>query len=186
MAADWLIRNRREKEEAASVMLKQLKIQPGWTICDLGVGNGYHAIPMALMAGEDGKVIGVDIQPEMLKMLRDRAEAAGVGKRIIPVRGEIHDPRLEPNSLDLCLMVDVYHEFSHPEHMLAAIRKALKPKGRVVLVEFREEDESVDQKIEHKMSKKQILKELVANGFKLVEGVDKGCLAAHDVFEKER
>jgi ubiquinone/menaquinone biosynthesis C-methylase UbiE len=122
--------------------------------------------------GENGKVVAVDIQREMLGLLKDRA-AAEKFDNIEPVLGTVVDPRLAPNSIDLVLMVDVYHEFSHPAEMLRAIRQSLKPTGRVALVEFRAEDESVPIKPLHKMSKAQILQEFPPNGFRLAEQFDK-------------
>jgi len=170
--AEWLIRDRREREERCSLMLANLGVKPGMTICDMGCGNGFHSLPMAKMTGENGMVIGVDVQPEMLGFLRERMEHQGV-ENIIPILGSYHNPRLPSNSIDLLLMVDVYHEFSHPEQMLAAIRKSLKADGLVVLVEYREEDKNVPIKPLHKMSKAQVSKELEANGFKLAKEFDK-------------
>jgi ubiquinone/menaquinone biosynthesis C-methylase UbiE len=164
--AGWLLRARREREENAERMIAELKLKPGMVVCDMGSGNGYHALKMAELVGEEGKIIAVDIQPEMLHMLRGRAKDAGLGN-IETVQGRIHDPKLKPSSVDLILLVDVYHEFSHPEHMLAAMRQALKPGGQAVFVEFRGEDDWVPIKPEHKMTKAQVLKEVVPNGFKL-------------------
>ena len=127
---------------------------------------------MAQLVGEKGRVLAVDIQREMLGLLKDRAAAERV-TNIETVLGTVVDPKLPANSVDLVLLVDVYHEFSHPEQMLAAIRRSLKPKGRVALVEFRAEDPTVPIKPLHKMSKAQILKEFPPNGFKLVEEFDK-------------
>jgi len=169
--ASWLIRNRREREEGTDRMREALKLKDGMVVCDLGSGNGYHTLPMAQAVAPGGKVYAVDIQPEMLDMLKERAELLEV-RNIVTVVGQVHDPRLPKASCDLIVMVDVYHEFSHPEPMLAAIRRSLKPDGRVVLVEFRAEDDEVPIKPEHKMSKEQILKELKANGFKLSETFD--------------
>ncbi|MGE3641090.1 MAG: class I SAM-dependent methyltransferase, partial [Pirellulales bacterium] len=112
------------------------------------------------------------IQREMLGLLKDRAAADNLNN-IELVLGTVVDPQLKPNSVDLVLMVDVYHEFSHPEQMLKSIRASLKPSGRVALVEFRAEDRNVPIKKLHKMSKQQILKEFEPNGFKLVEEFDK-------------
>lgn len=167
----WLIRNKREREEASTLMREKLELKPGMTVCDLGCGNGYHTLPMAQAVAPNGKIYGSDVQPEMLKMLEDRAKAAGV-TNIIPVLGLYHDARLPENTFDLILLVDVYHEFSHPVQMLAGIRKALKPDGQVVFVEFRSEDDSVPIKPEHKMSKAQLTKELQANDFKLTREFD--------------
>lgn len=179
--AGWLLRKTREREESAEEMLEELHLKPGMQVCDLGCGNGYHALRMAKEvagvpegAGPDakpGQVIGVDVQPKMLEFLLERAAEEEV-ENIVPVLGEYHDPNLKTNSVDLILIVDAYHEFSHPELMLASMRAALTPKGAVVLVEFREEDKSVPIKPEHKMSKKQVNKELAANGFKLSREYD--------------
>jgi ubiquinone/menaquinone biosynthesis C-methylase UbiE len=166
VGADWLIRSERESEEDPKQMLGQLGLQPGMVVCDMGCGNGYYALPMAEMVGKDGKILAVDIQPEMLQLLSRRSATQGL-ENIDMILGTIKDPKLPEAGVDLVLMVDVYHEFSHPEEMLAAIRKSLKPSGRIALVEFREEDPSVPIKPEHKMSKKQIIKEYTANGFKL-------------------
>ena len=171
LAAPWLIRTRREREESATEMREQLRLRPGMVVCDMGAGNGYHAIPMAQKVGPDGRVVAVEVQREMLEMLSESAKANEVDN-IDLLLGEYHDPHLEPESIDLLVMVDVYHEFSHPEHMLAGIRQAMKPDGQVVLVEFRAEDETVPIRPEHKMSKEQVILELTANGFKKVRSYD--------------
>lgn len=170
--AEWLMRASREKDENAAAMLQALDVQPGWTVCDLGCGNGYHTLPLAQLVGPKGSVYAVDIQAEMLDLLAKRTEAAGI-TNVERIVGAAADPHLPGGSCDLILLVDVYHELSYPEHILAAIRRALKPKGRLVLVEFREEDPDVPIKPLHKMSKAQILRELQPNGFVLVEEFDK-------------
>ena len=169
--APWLTRDSRDREEDCNTLLKALKLQPGMTICDMGCGNGFYTLRVAKQIGPTGKVLAVDIQPEMLTLLRERAAAEKV-QNVQPILGSVIDPELPEASCDLILCVDVYHEFSHPEHMLKAMRTALKPDGKLVLVEFRMEDHRVPIKIEHKMSKEQILKELPPNGFKLVEQFD--------------
>jgi len=168
--APWLVRESREREEECSTLLKALKLEPNDVVCDLGCGNGFYALPIAKLVPQ-GKVIGVDIQPEMLQMLRERARVAKL-TNIEPVLGTLADPKLPSDKVDLVLCVDAYHEFSHPEEMLRHIRQSLSKKGRLVLVEFREEDPLVPIKPLHKMSKRQILKELIPNGFKLVEQFD--------------
>ncbi len=170
--APWLARQEREIEERCSLLLANLELRQGMTVCDLGCGNGFHSLPVARMIGKKGHVFAVDIQPEMLNLLRENAESEGIDN-ITPILGSVHDPRLPDDSIDLILLVDVYHEFSHPEHMLARMRTALKPDGRIALVEFRTEDDSVPIKPEHKMSKEQILKEFPPNGFKLLAEFDK-------------
>lgn len=169
--AEWLMRRVREAEEGPSQMREQLHVKPGMVVCDMGCGNGYHTLPLAEMVGEKGKVYAVDVQPEMIEMLKQNIESKGL-KNIVPINSLYHDPKLPPNTCDMILLVDVYHEFSHPVQMLAGMRAALKPDGQLVLVEFRAEDDSVPIKPEHKMSKAQINKEMNANGFKLVREYD--------------
>jgi ubiquinone/menaquinone biosynthesis C-methylase UbiE len=170
--APWLIRESRQREEDCETLLRVLEIVPGDVVCDMGCGNGFYSLKIAPLVGERGKVIAVDIQREMLELLKERAAAEKIDN-IETVLGTVVDPKLQENSIDLMLLVDVYHEFSHPEQMLAAIRKSLKPQGRVALVEFRAEDPAVPIKPLHKMSKEQIMKEFPPNGFKLVDEFDK-------------
>jgi SAM-dependent methyltransferase len=170
--APWLVRESREREEECSTMLKQLGIKPGQTICDMGCGNGFYTLKLAELVGETGQVLAVDIQPEMLRLLDEQNKEAR-RTNIKPILGTIVDPKLPDGRVDLILCVDVYHEFSHPQQMLAAMRKALAPDGRLVLVEFRAEDPNVPIKPLHKMSKEQVEKELTANGFKLAESFDR-------------
>ena len=172
LGAEWRIRETREREDACQKLLEILKVAPGMTVCDMGCGNGFYSLQLAEAVGKNGKVLAVDIQPEMLSLLSKRARAAGVAN-VEPILGTLIDPKLPDESCDLILLVDVYHEFSHPEHMLKAMQKALKPDGRLVLVEFRLEDPQVPIKLLHKMSKKQILKELPPNGYKLVDEYEK-------------
>lgn len=181
--AEWLMRQNREQEENAALMLKELRILPGWTICDLGCGNGYHALTMALTTGEKGTILAVDIQQQMLDMLAARAGSRGL-KNIKPILGEYHDPKLPPASCDLILLVDVYHEFSHPGHQLKAMHAALKPDGQVALVEFRAEDNEVPIKPEHKMTKAQIRKEWLPMGFEIAREFD-GLPWQHLIFFKK-
>jgi ubiquinone/menaquinone biosynthesis C-methylase UbiE len=162
----WLNRPERVDDEKPDEMLAQLGLKPGMVACDMGSGDGYYTFRMAPMVGPTGRVIAVDIQPEMLQALSRRMEETKVDN-IDTVLGELWDPKLEKASVDLVLMVDVYHEFSHPIHMLAAIREALKPNGVIALVEFRAEDPTVPIRPEHKMTKAQAIKEFEANGFQL-------------------
>lgn len=186
----WLNRPERIQEENPEEMLAQLGIQPGMVVCDMGCGDGYYTIELAKRVGPAGKVYAVDIQPEMLQELSRRCEQNNL-KNVDMILGLPHDPKLPGSSkqpsdpketsspketegtLDLILMVDVYHEFSNPVEMLSAMRRSLKKDGVIALVEFRGEDPQVPIKPEHKMTKKQILKEYEANGFRLVKQYDR-------------
>ncbi len=169
--ADWLMRGEREQEERCSLLLTNLGLRPAITVCDMGCGNGFYALQIAQLIGDRGRVLAVDVQPEMLELLRNRMEREGINN-VTPILGSYHDPRLPDASCDLILLVDVYHEFNYPEQMLAAMHRALKPDGRLALVEFRAEDPDVPIKPEHKMTKAQILKEYEPNGFRLVSQFD--------------
>jgi 2-polyprenyl-3-methyl-5-hydroxy-6-metoxy-1,4-benzoquinol methylase len=170
--AEWLIRDVREREERCSLMLANLGVKPGSTICDMGCGNGFYTLQLAKMTGNKGHIYAVDIQPEMLKMLNERADAQKISN-ITPVLGTFSDPRLPRGEIDLMLLVDVYHEFSHPAEMLAEMKESLAPQGRIVFVEYRAEDPQVPIKPEHKMTRDQVLKELLHNGFELDHEFDK-------------
>jgi len=158
-AADWLERPERDPEEHTQRLVEQLKLKPGDVVADIGCGTGYFARRMAKRILPGGKVLGVDIQPEMLQLLTNKMAEAGV-TNVVAVLGTVSDPKLPANSVDLALMVDVYHEFDHPWEMMQGITRALKPGGRVVFVEFRKEDPTVPIKEVHKMSEAQVKKEM--------------------------
>ena len=166
--ADWLERPERETEERTDLLLPALKLKPGDVVADIGCGTGYFSWRMAKLVGDKGLVYGVDIQPEMLDLLAKQMEKRSV-KNVKGVLGTITDPKLPANSVDLVIMVDVYHEFDHPHEMMANIVNALKPGGRVVFVEYRAEDPEVPIKRLHKMSESQVRKEAEAHALKWVE-----------------
>ncbi len=169
--ADWLVRAERRTEERPDMVMTQLRLKDGMQVCDMGCGNGYYTMRMARAVGKQGRVYAVDIQPEMLQMLRANIDRAKL-ENIEPILGDLHDPHLPKGKLDLVLMVDVYHEFSHPDFMLKAIAESLAPDGQIALLEFKEEDANVPIKPLHKMSKLQILKEYEANGFEVARQYD--------------
>ena len=171
LGAEWLLRQEREREEATTVLMRELQLKPGMVVCDMGSGNGYHSLKMAEVVGDTGKVYAVDIQPDMLRLLKARARAAELAN-IETIENKLHDPMLPGNTFDLILLADVYHEFSHPEQMLQGMLNGLKKDGVIALVEFRLEDPEVPIKLLHKMSKEQILKEYLPNGYKLVREYD--------------
>jgi ubiquinone/menaquinone biosynthesis C-methylase UbiE len=168
---DWLFRETRINEEEPESMLDALAISPGATVADVGAGAGYHSVRLARRVGPKGTVLASDVQPEMLRMLENNARSAGV-TNIKPVRATQADPRLPENAVDLILMVDVYHECSRPDVTLRGLRKALKPHGRLVLVEFRGEDDDVPIKPEHKMTLAQVRREVEPEGYVFKESLE--------------
>lgn len=160
--ADWLERPEREAEEAPQEVITALALQPGQVVADIGAGSGYFTWRLARAVGPTGRVYAVDIQPEMLDRLRANLANRGVSNVVLVLGGE-QDPGLSRASVDLALMVDVYHEFAWPHEMLTAICTALKPGGRVALVEYRAEDPAVPIKPLHKMSEAQIRREATAH-----------------------
>jgi len=169
--AGWLTRDERIAEEDPDALHRELGLSPGQTACDIGAGNGYHTERLARAVAPGGKVLAVDIQPEMLALLDVRMREAGVDN-VQPVLARPGDPGLGAGVCDLELLVDVYHELAEPEPMIAALRRALTPNGRVAIVEFRGEDPEVPIKPEHKMTRAQVLRELEPRGFRLVASYD--------------
>lgn len=162
--AGWLEREERESEERVSVAVRALEVNPGDVVADVGAGTGYYTMRLADRVGPKGKVYATDIQPEMLNMLHGRVERANVAN-VELVLGLPDDPKLPASTLDMILMVDVYHELSEPQVMLRRLKTALKPTGRLVLVEFRKEDPKVPIRLEHKMTVAEARAELEAEGF---------------------
>jgi SAM-dependent methyltransferase len=169
--ADWLFRPEREQEERPDAMLDALKLKPGDTVADVGAGAGYTSIRLSKRVGPTGKVLATDLQPQMLQMLATNAKAAGV-RNVQPIRCTPDDPKLPAAKVDLVLMVDVYHECSQPKATLQGLRAALKPGGRLVLVEFRGEDPYVPIKPEHKMTLAQVRREIEPEGFTFKDSLE--------------
>jgi precorrin-6B methylase 2 len=158
-AASWLERTEREEEERTTLMVKSLKLKPGMTVADIGAGSGRISLMMAEHVGAEGKVLAVDIQQEMLNLIKKKVAKRKV-KNVKLVKSEEKSPKLDEESVDLALMVDVYHEFAFPYEMMQELSKAIKPGGRVVFVEFRMEDPDVPIKLVHKMTEAQVKKEM--------------------------
>jgi SAM-dependent methyltransferase len=169
--ADWLQRGEREMEENPEGALDAVGIKPGMTVADVGAGVGYITLRMAKRVGPSGKVYANDIQPEMLTELQNNAARAKFSN-IRTVLGTGTDARLPAGQMDLILLVDVYHEFSQPPKMLQSLREALKPDGRLVLLEYRKEDPSIPIRPEHKMSVQEVKIELEAEGFHLGQVIE--------------
>jgi SAM-dependent methyltransferase len=165
-AIGWLERNEREREEAPSKAIEALELAPDAVIADLGAGSGYYAFRLAPKVPH-GQVVAVDIQPEMIDFLAKRAKDTGV-TNVTPHLGKVDDLTLPTASLDAALMVDAYHEFSHPAEMLASLFDALKPGGTIYLLEFRGEDDRVPIKPLHKITEAQARLELETAGFRFI------------------
>ena len=158
-AAEWLERPERAEEEKTELLVTLLKLKPGEAVADIGAGTGYFSRRLARQVGTNGTIYAVEIQQEMLDILTNKMAEIGI-HNVKPILGTITDPKLPANSLDLILIVDVYHEFDHPYEMAAAMSRALKPGGRMVFVEYRAEDPTVPIKLLHKMSETQVKKEM--------------------------
>jgi SAM-dependent methyltransferase len=167
--APWLDRPERDQEERPDLVLQALQLKPGDLVADVGCGTGYFSWRMAQAVAPGGVVYGEEIQPEMLDLLAGNMRAHQV-TNVVGVLGSISDPKL-PQPVDLVLLVDVYHEFSEPAEMMAAICRSLKPGGRVVFVEYRGEDPTVPIKPLHKMTEAQVKKEMTAQPLDYVETV---------------
>jgi ubiquinone/menaquinone biosynthesis C-methylase UbiE len=170
LGAGWLERSEREREERTDLLVKNLDLKPNEIVADIGAGSGYFTFRMAKLVPE-GKAFAVDISKQMLTIVKGR-----IGKfkteNVIPVLSTITDVKLPENSVDCVLIVDAYHEFSHPREMALSILKALKPGGRLVLIEYRLEDPKVPIKRLHKMTQAQSQKEMKAIGFEWKETRD--------------
>jgi ubiquinone/menaquinone biosynthesis C-methylase UbiE len=164
--APWLDRGEREAEEAPEKALDEIGIRPGMAIADVGAGTGYFSLKMARRVGPGGKVYANDVQAEMLEKLRANAQREKL-TNVETVLGSEADPKLPAGKMDIVLLVDVYHEFSQPQEMLQHIRAALKPDGRLILLEYRKEDPAIPIRPEHKMSVTEVKAEVEAEGYKL-------------------
>jgi len=170
--ASWLEREGREEEQRPAEIFRAMQLKDGDVVADLGCGSGWFARRMARIVAPRGRVYAVDIQPEMLDILRDlvtKKEAAAIER----VLGTSTDPKLPEGALDWILLVDVYHEFQQPKPMLDAIKRSLKPTGKIALVEYRlEGDSAAHIRPEHRMSIEQVMGEWLPAGFRLVRRID--------------
>ena len=162
--AGWLARPEREDEEAPARALDLLDLKPGMVVADIGAGSGYYASRMAKRVGPAGHVYATDIQPGMIAILERRIKAERLSN-MSTVLGAVDDPKLAPNSIDLAIMVDVYHELQEPQVFLQRLKPAFKPGGRLVLLEFRKEDLRIPILEAHKMSVAEVKQEMDAEGY---------------------
>lgn len=165
--ASWLERSGRQEEEGTDLLINALNLQPDDVVADIGAGSGYFTFRLSPRVPQ-GKVLAVDIQPEMLEMIQRKQQDEG-GNNVQTILGTVDNPQLPADSVDWVLLVDAYHEFSHPYEMMRGVADALAPGGRVALVEYREEDPSVMIKPRHKMTEAQAVKEMKAVGLELLE-----------------
>jgi ubiquinone/menaquinone biosynthesis C-methylase UbiE len=166
----WLERPEREKEERVTLLLKNMDLKPGMAVADIGAGSGYHAVRMSKMVG-DGKIYAVDVEPKMIDYLNKKIKDEGY-KNIKTILGKEQSVNLPPESIDIMLLVDVYHELSFPYEMARSMMEALKPGGKLYLVEYKAEDITVPIKEVHKMTQKQAVKEIRAGGFIFVKNME--------------
>jgi SAM-dependent methyltransferase len=161
---DWLDRSSREREEEPERALDLIGITPGSVVADVGAGSGYMTSRIASRVGPTGKVYANDLQPAMLRTIMDKLRQQPVSN-VDVVQGTEYDARLPDGAMDLVLLVDVYHEFRHPQEMLRSIRRSLKPDARLVLVEYRKEDPRIPIAFTHRMSVAEARTEVEAEGF---------------------
>lgn len=169
--AGWLERAEREEEEAPSRAIDALELKPGMVVADIGAGSGYYTSRIARRVGPAGRVYATDIQPGMIELLNRRITSEGL-TNVTTILGAMEDPRLPPRSVDLAIMVDVYHELQQPQLFLQRLKEAFKPGGRLVLLEFRKEDPKIPILEVHKMSVAEVKAELEAEGFALERVID--------------
>ena len=169
--AAWLDRDQREAEEAPSRAIAALGIRQGAVVADVGAGSGYYTVRLARAVGGTGRVVATDLQPGMLALIRQKVESARLAN-VTLVQGRSDDPNLPAATFDLILMVDVYHELAAPQVFVRRLKEALKPDGRLVLLEYRLEDPRVPIREVHKMSVEQVRQELGADGFRIERVID--------------
>jgi SAM-dependent methyltransferase len=170
--ADWLVRPERETEENVDLALDLIGIQPGQAVAEVGAGVGYVVLKMSKRVGTTGRVFANDIQQPMLSRLKETTTRLGI-RNVVLILGDVDDPKLPADRMDLVILVDVYHEFSQPQKMLRGIRSALKADGRLVLLEYRKEDPSIPILPDHKMSVPEVKAEVEPEGFRLAETIEK-------------
>jgi precorrin-6B methylase 2 len=183
MGMSWLERSTRPQEENTELAIKNLPIDKKSVVADIGAGSGYYTFRIAKKVPE-GKVYAVEIQDPAIKYLEDRSKELGFDN-VVTIKGTEKSPMLPENSIDLAIMVDVYHELEYPHEVLQNIKKSLKPDGKLLLIEYRGEDPKVAIKRLHKMTVEQVTKELSANGFTLIQNGQFMKIQHFLVFEKE-
>lgn len=167
LGAGWLERPKREQEERTDLLVKNMNLKETDCVADIGAGSGYFSFRISPLVPE-GKVFAVDISPQMLGIMRAKKHKGGFDN-VITVQSTIENTALEKDSIDCALIVDAYHEFSHPREMSLSIFNSLKKNGQLILIEYRKEDPNVPIKLLHKMTEKQAIKEISSVGFKWIK-----------------
>ena len=165
--ADWLERNNRNQEENTELAINKMPLKSNSVVADIGAGTGYYTFRIAAKVPQ-GKVFAVDVQHEFITYLNQKKKELNA-QNVQVVKGTETSPGLPQNTIDLAFMVDVYHELLYPHEVLQSLRKALKPGGKLLLLEYRAEDPAIAIKELHKMTVAQVNKEMAANGFKLID-----------------
>ncbi|MDB4919249.1 methyltransferase domain-containing protein [Mucilaginibacter sp.] len=181
--AGWLERNTRQKEENTDLAISKLPINKNSVVADIGAGTGYYTFRIAQKVSQ-GSIYAVEIQDDAIKYLNARSKKLNQNN-VVVIKGSEQTPNLPDNTVDLAIMVDVYHELLYPHEMLQAIRRSLKPKGRLLLLEYRAEDPKIKIRQLHKMSVMQANKELKANGFHIVQDGEFMPIQHFLVYEKD-
>jgi ubiquinone/menaquinone biosynthesis C-methylase UbiE len=163
----WLDRADREAKQRPDHVLDVIGVRAGQTVADVGCGSGYFTVRIAKRVAPGGRVLAVDVQPQMLDLLEQKVAKEKVDG-VVPILATETDAKLPAHEVDIALMVDVYHELAHPDATMAQVATALRPGGKLVLVEYRAEDPKVEIKPEHKMTLAQIKSELGAAHFTFV------------------
>ena len=171
LGAPWLDRPEREAEEQPTRAVEALRVRRGAVVADVGAGSGYYTVRLSRAVGRDGRVVATDIQSGMLDLIREKVEREKL-TNVTLVQGALDNPNLEAGVFDMILMVDVYHELASPQAFMQKLKTALKPDGRLVLIEFRGEDPAVPIQTLHKMTVAQIRQELAADGFTIDRVID--------------
>jgi len=171
LGAPWLDRPEREAEEQPTRAVEALRLRRGMVVADVGAGSGYYTVRLSRAVGRDGRVVATDVQPGMLDLIRRKLQREKL-TNVSLVQGSVDDPNLPAATFDMILMVDVYHELATPQAFVRKLRTALKPDGRLVLIEFRGEDPAVPIQPLHKMTVAQVRQELDADGFTIERVID--------------
>ena len=158
----------RDEYQKPHEVLQALDIQPGETIADVGSGSCYFKVRFARHVGDTGRVYAVDVDPEMVRHLNRRLRDAGV-RNVCTVLAEPNDPLLPDASVDRFVVVNTWHHIERPADYLAAMKRALKPGGQVVMIDFHKRELPVGPPLAMKIAREDLLAQMAAHGFALAK-----------------